>query len=86
MEPIKRPLNYFNVTFNILRNGQLYGRGNMKTQSIDPREQGLNTVKTKVLKHCHDMDNTFRYEVIMMKGKKITLEEYNVLKEEMTFD
>lgn len=31
----QRHIHYFNVTFTILRNGQLYGRGNIKTSNID---------------------------------------------------
>ena len=86
MEPSKRPLHYFNVTFSILRNGQPYGFGNMKTENIDPREKGLNRVKSTVIQKLHEMLNGFTYELVRMTGKEIKKEEYDTLKDDMTFD
>ena len=86
MEASQRPLHYFNVTFAILRNGQPYGFGNMKTENIDPRERGLNIVRSTVVQKLHEMQNGFTYELVRVVGNKITKEEYEDLRDDMTFD
>ncbi len=87
MGTIQRPLHYFSVTFTILRNGQPYGYGNMKTENIDLREQGLNRVKSTIIQRMHnEMPGTFTYVLIRMIGQTVTKAQYDVLKDDITFD
>lgn len=86
MGTIDRPLYYFNVTFTILRNGELYGSGNMKTKNIDPNEQGLNKVRTSIIQKLHEMQIGFKYELIRIQGKRIPKEHYDVLEDKISLD